>query len=67
VAIPSCEAGSNSTKPSIVSMPGYGANMPGASGTATGSGSSPEFTGAATRFGVQGVVVALGGLAVLVL
>jgi hypothetical protein len=48
-------------------MPGYGANMPGASGTATGSGSSPEFTGAAARFGVQGVVVALGGLAVLVL
>jgi hypothetical protein len=66
VPVPSCEAGSNSTKPTIVSMPGYGAvttmNMPGGSGTSTGMPS--EFTGAAGRTAVQGAMVMLGGVAV---
>ncbi|CAO2652166.1 Nn.00g004490.m01.CDS01 [Neocucurbitaria sp. VM-36] len=63
VAVPSCDAG-NATKPSIVSMPGYGANMTtaGASGSATGSGNSPQFTGAAGKMTSQGAIVVLGGL-----
>lgn len=61
VAVPSCAAGGNETKPSIISMSGSGEMM----GSATGSGSMPEFTGAATGNTVMsGVVVGLfGGLA----
>ena len=73
VAVPSCEAGSgsNATKPTIVSMSGYGM---GASGSAAGSagatktGSTPAmFTGAAEGVRVGGAMVVLGGLAALVL
>ncbi|KAH6881744.1 hypothetical protein J4E91_005095 [Alternaria rosae] len=61
VAVPSCAAGANETKPSIVTMPGYGTGM---MGSATGTGMMPEFTGAASANMMSGVVVGLfGGLA----
>ncbi|KAI4671798.1 hypothetical protein J4E81_000646 [Alternaria sp. BMP 2799] len=61
VAVPSCAAGANETKPSIVTMPGYGTGM---MGSATGTGMMPEFTGAASANMISGVVVGVfGGLA----
>jgi hypothetical protein len=53
VAVPTCEAG-NSTKPTIVSMSGYG--MGGA--TPTGPGSPAQYTGAASanRIGALAIV-----------
>ncbi|KAF3010912.1 hypothetical protein E8E13_009954 [Curvularia kusanoi] len=75
VAVPSCAAGSNSTKPSIVSMPGYGPPPAGASGTgsagagaggkgnATMTGMPPQFTGAAGKTAVSGVLALVAGLA----
>ncbi|KAJ4375891.1 hypothetical protein N0V83_001169 [Neocucurbitaria cava] len=61
VAVPSCEAG-NATKPSIVSMPGYGNMTAGATGTATGSASPSQYTGAASKMTGQGAMVVLGGV-----
>jgi hypothetical protein len=73
VAVPSCEAGQNATKPSIVTMSGYGGGvmgtgmpgMPGASGSMTGA--PAMFTGAASSVKAGGAMVVLGGLAAFVL
>lgn len=71
VAVPSCEAGSNATKPAIVSMSTYGmgtgmgTGMGGAS--ATMSSNPAMFTGAASSVKAGGALVVLGGLAALVL
>ncbi|KAJ4992348.1 hypothetical protein SVAN01_02057 [Stagonosporopsis vannaccii] len=65
VAVPSCEAGGNGTKPSIVSMsmPGSGAGAGGAgnatgTGTGTGTGQPAQFTGGAVRGQRQQGIVA---------
>ncbi|KAF1350373.1 hypothetical protein EJ07DRAFT_184359 [Lizonia empirigonia] len=68
VPVPSCAAGSNATKPSIVSMSGYGpggmaSGSAGTGGSATASGMLPEFTGAAGRTAVSGALVVVGGVA----
>ncbi|KAF1931962.1 uncharacterized protein M421DRAFT_417691 [Didymella exigua CBS 183.55] len=75
--VPSCEAGNNATKPSIVSMPGYGmgSGMGGASGGASGSGNATstrtgapaEFTGAAGKTAISGALAAVAGFAVYML
>jgi hypothetical protein len=76
VPVPSCEAGQNATKPSIMTMSGYGGGvmptgmatmpgMPGASGTETGA--PAMFTGAASSVKAGGAMVVLGGLAAFVL
>ncbi|CAN9229521.1 hypothetical protein GT037_001675 [Alternaria burnsii] len=59
VAVPSCAAGSNETKPSIIMMSGSGMM-----GSATASGNMPEFTGAAAANMAMGSVVVgvFGGL-----
>jgi hypothetical protein len=61
VAVPSCAAGNNETKPSIISMSGYGGGM---MGSPTSTGGAAEFTGAATaNSAVGGLVVGVfGGL-----
>ncbi|EAT83000.1 hypothetical protein HBI56_069870 [Parastagonospora nodorum] len=66
VVVPTCEAGSgsNATKPTIMTMPGYGMKP---SGNATASGPPAQFTGAAEGLRIGGVAVVLGGLAALVL
>ncbi|KAH6644086.1 hypothetical protein C7974DRAFT_407793 [Boeremia exigua] len=61
--VPSCAAG-NGTKPSIVTMPGYG--PPAGNATATGS-MAPQFTGAAGRTVVSGVLGVVAGCAVWML
>jgi hypothetical protein len=63
VAVPSCAAG-NETKPSIVSMPGYGANMTGGSGSATASAPATQFTGGAGK-NAAGIMVVGGIVAAL--
>ncbi|KAL1656278.1 hypothetical protein SLS61_001352 [Didymella pomorum] len=79
--VPSCEAGSNATKPSIVTMPGYGppaqsggmgGGMSGGMGgsgnaTRTGTGSPAQFTGAAGKTAVSGALAAVAGFAVYML
>jgi hypothetical protein len=58
VAVPSCAAGSNETKPSIIMMSGTGGMM----GSPTGTGAPAEFTGAATgNTAMSAVVVSLFG------
>ncbi|KAG9193863.1 hypothetical protein G6011_03898 [Alternaria panax] len=67
VAVPSCAAGGNETKPSIIMMSGSGSG--GMMGSATASGNMPEFTGAATgNKAMDAMVVGLfGGLAAALL
>lgn len=63
VAVPSCEAG-NATKPMIVSMsPTMSMGMGG--GGATGSPTPSQFTGAASRYGLEGSLAVVIGGAVL--
>ncbi|KAI8938481.1 hypothetical protein NX059_004373 [Plenodomus lindquistii] len=59
--IPSCAG--NETKPSLISMSGYGAGA-GANPTMTGTGGPAMFTGAAGRVDVVGAMVVLGGVVV---
>jgi hypothetical protein len=75
--VPSCAGGANETKPSIVTMPGYGPPMPsggmgggmgaGGSGSATMSGSPAMFTGAAGQNVVSGALAVVAGLAAFAL
>jgi hypothetical protein len=59
VAVPSCAAGGNETKPSIIMM---SSGMGGMMGSPTGSGALPEFTGgAAANTAMSAVVVGLAG------
>ncbi|KAH7377741.1 hypothetical protein BKA66DRAFT_443284 [Pyrenochaeta sp. MPI-SDFR-AT-0127] len=67
VAVPSCAA-DDSTKPSIISVPGYGANgttpsgTGGGSSTTTGTGGLPQFTGAAASNGAKSMVMVIAGV-----
>lgn len=75
--VPSCAGGANETKPSIVTMPGYGPPMPsggmgggmgaGGNGSATMSGPPAMFTGAAGQNVVSGVLAVAAGLAAFAL
>ncbi|KAJ4330666.1 hypothetical protein N0V87_009813 [Didymella glomerata] len=79
--VPSCEAGANATKPSIVTMPGYGppaqsggmgGGMSGGMGgsgnaTKTGTGAPAQFTGAAGKTAISGALAAIAGFAVYML
>src|SRR5690242_18207233 len=74
--VPSCAGGANETKPSIVTMPGYGPPMPsggmgsggmGGNGSATMSGPPAMFTGAAGQNVVSGVLAVVAGLAAFAL
>lgn len=78
--VPSCEAGKNATKPSIISMPGYGPPAQSGSGsgnssgsgngtkaTGTSTGQPAQFTGAAGRNAVSAAMVIVGGVAVYLL
>ncbi|KAJ4383690.1 hypothetical protein N0V86_001745 [Didymella sp. IMI 355093] len=78
--VPSCEAGKNATKPSIVTMPGYGppkqsGGMAGGMGggmgsgnaSSTGTGAPAQFTGAAGKTAVSGALAAVAGFAVYML
>lgn len=67
VAVPSCEAGSNATKPAIVSMSTYGMGTGMGGASATMSSNPAMFTGAASSVKAGGALVVLGGLAALVL
>jgi hypothetical protein len=70
VAVPTCEAGQNATKPSIVTMSGYGGGVMGTGmggASSTMSGTPAMFTGAASSVKAGGAMVVLGGLAALVL
>jgi len=54
VVVPSCAG--NETKPTLVTMPGYATNA-----TATGTGGTPMFTGAAGRVNGAGAMAVLAG------
>ncbi|CBX96053.1 predicted protein [Plenodomus lingam JN3] len=62
VVVPSCAG--NESKPTLISMPGYGSNM---SATATGTGGAAMFTGAAGRVDVAGAMAVMVGGAVVAL
>ncbi|KAH9880996.1 hypothetical protein J1614_001489 [Plenodomus biglobosus] len=62
VVVPSCAG--NETKPTLISMPGYGSNM---SATATGTGGAAMFTGAAGRVDVAQAMAVMAGGAVVAL
>lgn len=57
VPVPSCEAGKNATKPTIISMSGgAGGMMP----TGTGAAGMPQFTGAAGKTAVDSFAAIVG-------
>ncbi|KAF1938001.1 hypothetical protein EJ02DRAFT_458257 [Clathrospora elynae] len=62
VAVPSCEAGGNSTTPVVVVMNGTATMTIGGSKTPTASGgAAATFTGAAAANGAKGVAAIFGG------